>query len=219
MDGSRCSIRRCRFRRGHPEHRHRRRGFGRRGQGHPGLCRSVEALKHLNMHPLFFVMITVAICAGAAAPPPAAWAWPLTPLKDTYAALGATMPQVHRIAAIAARYAGHSAPSGRADHAAGYLQDDPQGSLFRHHGDPDHHSLHRLLPVHRPVCHGPLLIYPLGRTETNPNRLQRSGAPQGAGSFYLWEKFRHILRWEGHILACVDLIGRRGEHAREAGEP
>ena len=40
-------------------------GFGGVVKGTQGFADLVEALKHLNMHPLFFVMITVAICAGA----------------------------------------------------------------------------------------------------------------------------------------------------------
>ena len=67
-----------------------------------GAADSVEALKHLNMHPLFFVMITVAICAGACGSASGGMGVAFDALKDTYAALGATMPQVHRIAAIAA---------------------------------------------------------------------------------------------------------------------
>lgn len=54
------------------------------------------------MHPLFFVMITVAICAGACGSASGGMGVAFDALKDTYAALGATMPQVHRIAAIAA---------------------------------------------------------------------------------------------------------------------
>lgn len=77
-------------------------GFGGVVKGTQGFADLVEALKHLNMHPLFFVMITVAICAGACGSASGGMGVAFDALKDTYTALGATMPQVHRIAAIAA---------------------------------------------------------------------------------------------------------------------
>lgn len=77
-------------------------GFGGVVKGTQGFADLVEALKHLNMHPLFFVMITVAICAGACGSASGGMGVAFNALKDVYAALGANFEYVHRIGAIAA---------------------------------------------------------------------------------------------------------------------
>lgn len=77
-------------------------GFGGVVKNTSGFADLVNALKGLNMSPLIFVMITVAICAGACGSASGGMGVAFNALKDTYAALGASMPHVHRIAAIAA---------------------------------------------------------------------------------------------------------------------
>ena len=54
------------------------------------------------MVPLFFVMITVAICAGACGSASGGMGVAFNALTDTYVKLGVSLQQVHRIAAIAA---------------------------------------------------------------------------------------------------------------------
>lgn len=77
-------------------------GFGGVVQNTQGFADLVESLKTLDMHPLFFVMITVAVCAGACGSASGGMGVAFNALKDTYVALGAKLPYVHRIGAIAA---------------------------------------------------------------------------------------------------------------------
>jgi len=77
-------------------------GFGGVVKNTSGFADLVTALKSWNMSPLFFVMITVAICAGACGSASGGMGVAFGALKDTYISLGASMPHVHRIAAIAA---------------------------------------------------------------------------------------------------------------------
>lgn len=77
-------------------------GFGGVVKNTQGFTDLVEALKSWNMHPLFFVMVTVAICAGACGSASGGMGVAFSALKDTYIALGAKLPYVHRISAIAA---------------------------------------------------------------------------------------------------------------------
>jgi len=77
-------------------------GFGGVVKNTQGFADLVANLKNLNMSPLLFVMITVAICAGACGSASGGMGVAFGALKDTYIALGASMPYVHRIAAIAA---------------------------------------------------------------------------------------------------------------------
>ncbi|MPM23661.1 hypothetical protein SDC9_70135 [bioreactor metagenome] len=77
-------------------------GFGGVVKNTQGFADLVANLKNLNMSPLFFVMITVAICAGACGSASGGMGVAFGALKDTYVALGASMPYVHRISAIAA---------------------------------------------------------------------------------------------------------------------
>lgn len=77
-------------------------GFGGIVQKTSGFSDLVEALKGWNMHPLLFVMLTVAICAGACGSASGGMGVAFDALKDTYISIGAKMPYVHRISAIAA---------------------------------------------------------------------------------------------------------------------
>lgn len=77
-------------------------GFGGVVQNTKGFSDLVESLKTMDMNPLVFVMITVAICAGACGSASGGMGVAFNALKDTYIALGAKLPYVHRIGAIAA---------------------------------------------------------------------------------------------------------------------
>lgn len=77
-------------------------GFGGVVKNTQGFADLVEALKSWNMSPLLFVMVTVAICAGACGSASGGMGVAFSALKDTYIALGAKLPYVHRISAIAA---------------------------------------------------------------------------------------------------------------------
>ena len=59
-------------------------------------------VQNLDMNPLIFVMITVAVCAGACGSASGGMGVAFNALKDVYAALGANFEYVHRIGAIAA---------------------------------------------------------------------------------------------------------------------
>lgn len=76
-------------------------GFGGVVKNTQGFADLVEALKGLNMNPLVFVMITVAICAGACGSASGGMGVAFSALKDTYVAMGINLAHVHRIAAIA----------------------------------------------------------------------------------------------------------------------
>lgn len=77
-------------------------GFGGVVKQTQGFTDLVEVLKTLNMPALVFVMITVAICAGACGSASGGMGVAFNALTDTYIALGANLEHVHRIAAIAA---------------------------------------------------------------------------------------------------------------------
>ena len=77
-------------------------GFGGVVKNTQGFQDLVNGLQTLDMNPLFFVMITVAVCAGACGSASGGMGVAFNALKDTYIALGAKMPYVHRIGAIAA---------------------------------------------------------------------------------------------------------------------
>lgn len=77
-------------------------GFGGVVKNTQGFTDLVASLKNLHMHPLFFVMITVAVCAGVCGSASGGMGVAFDALKKTYIALGVPMPYVHRIAAIAA---------------------------------------------------------------------------------------------------------------------
>ena len=77
-------------------------GFGGVVQNTQGFTDLVAALKGMSMSPLVFVMITVAVCAGACGSASGGMGVAFNALTDTYLALGAKLPYVHRIAAIAA---------------------------------------------------------------------------------------------------------------------
>lgn len=78
-------------------------GFGGVVKNTQGFTDLVAALQNLHMNPLIFVMITVAVCAGACGSASGGMGVAFNALKDVYAALpGVTMDEVHRIGAIAA---------------------------------------------------------------------------------------------------------------------
>ena len=77
-------------------------GFGGVVKQTQGFADLVEALKTFNMPALVFVMITVAICAGACGSASGGMGVAFNALTDTYLELGANLEHVHRIAAIAA---------------------------------------------------------------------------------------------------------------------
>lgn len=77
-------------------------GFGGVVQHTQGFQNLVEMLKGLNMSPLLFVMITVAICAGACGSASGGMGVAFQSLTQTYLGLGASLEHIHRIAAIAA---------------------------------------------------------------------------------------------------------------------
>lgn len=77
-------------------------GFGGVVQNTKGFSDLVESLTHMNMNPLIFVMITVAVCAGACGSASGGMGVAFGALKDVYIQMGAKLPYVHRIGAIAA---------------------------------------------------------------------------------------------------------------------
>lgn len=77
-------------------------GFGGVVKNTQGFADLVEVLKTLNMPALVFVMITVAICAGACGSASGGMGVAFNALTDTYIELGASLEHVHRIATIAA---------------------------------------------------------------------------------------------------------------------
>lgn len=68
----------------------------------PGFAKIIEGLKNYNLPPLLFVAITVAIAAGAAGSASGGLGAAFEALKSTYIAMGVSMENVHRVAAIAA---------------------------------------------------------------------------------------------------------------------
>lgn len=77
-------------------------GFGGVVKNTQGFTDLVASLKNLDMNPLLFVMITVAVCAGACGSASGGMGVAFNALKDTYVSLGVPLPYVHRIGAIAA---------------------------------------------------------------------------------------------------------------------
>ena len=77
-------------------------GFGGVVKQTQGFADLVAMLKTFNMPALVFVMITVAICAGACGSASGGMGVAFNALTETYLELGANLEHVHRIAAIAA---------------------------------------------------------------------------------------------------------------------
>ncbi len=77
-------------------------GFGGVVKQTQGFTDLVAALKTFNMPALVFVMVTVAICAGACGSASGGMGVAFNALTDTYLDLGAELVDIHRIAAIAA---------------------------------------------------------------------------------------------------------------------
>lgn len=76
-------------------------GFGGVVKNTQGFEDLVVALKGLNMNPLVFVLITVAVCAGACGSASGGLGVAFSALKDTYISMGLNLAHVHRISAIA----------------------------------------------------------------------------------------------------------------------
>jgi H+/gluconate symporter-like permease len=76
-------------------------GFGGVVQQTQGFKDLIAALQTLDMPPLYFVFITVAVAAGACGSASGGLGVAFNALKDTYIKIGAQLPYVHRIAAIA----------------------------------------------------------------------------------------------------------------------
>lgn len=68
----------------------------------PGFTYLIDGLKDLNMPPLLFVAVTVAVAAGAAGSASGGLGIAFAALKDTFLALGIPLPWIHRISVIAA---------------------------------------------------------------------------------------------------------------------
>lgn len=77
-------------------------GFGGVVQNTSGFADLVAMLKNLHMPPLVFVMITVAVCAGACGSASGGMGVAFNALKNTYMEMGINFQYVHRISAIAA---------------------------------------------------------------------------------------------------------------------
>lgn len=77
-------------------------GFGGVVKATQGFTDLVALLKTFNMPSLVFVMVTVAICAGACGSASGGMGVAFNALTETYIELGANLEHVHRIAAIAA---------------------------------------------------------------------------------------------------------------------
>lgn len=77
-------------------------GFGGVIKNTEAFANLVEILKGLHMPSLVFVMITVAVCAGACGSASGGMGVAFNALTSTYVSLGAKLEYIHRIAAIAA---------------------------------------------------------------------------------------------------------------------
>lgn len=67
----------------------------------PGFDKIIASLKNINMSPMLFVAITVAISAGAAGSASGGLGIAFEALKDTFIAMGINLEYVHRIVVIA----------------------------------------------------------------------------------------------------------------------
>jgi H+/gluconate symporter-like permease len=77
-------------------------GFGSIAQNTQGFKDLVAGLLKLNISPLIFVMITVAVCAGACGSASGGMSVAFNALTDTFKSLNIPLAYVHRIGAIAA---------------------------------------------------------------------------------------------------------------------
>lgn len=77
-------------------------GFGGVVSETQGFSDLVTALKGIDMNPLLYVMITVAVCAGACGSASGGMGVAFNALTSTYQQLGVPLEYVHRISAIAA---------------------------------------------------------------------------------------------------------------------
>jgi H+/gluconate symporter-like permease len=76
-------------------------GFGGVVQQTQGFADLIAWLRTIQMHPLTFVFFTVAVAAGACGSASGGLGVAFNALKETYIQIGAQLPYVHRIAAIA----------------------------------------------------------------------------------------------------------------------
>jgi H+/gluconate symporter-like permease len=77
-------------------------GFGGVVQNTQGFADLVAKLQGFSTSPLIFVMLSVAICAGACGSASGGMGVAFNALTDTFKAMGANLQQVHRVSAIAA---------------------------------------------------------------------------------------------------------------------
>ncbi|MDR1378951.1 MAG: hypothetical protein LBJ36_07850 [Synergistaceae bacterium] len=117
-------------------------GFGGVVQQTQGFKDLITWLQSIQMDPLYFVFFTVAVAAGACGSASGGLGVAFNALKNTYIEMGAQLPYVHRIAAIA-WHPGQPSPPGRTDHLVGHLQVEPQRGLLGHLHHPNYHPHHR----------------------------------------------------------------------------
>lgn len=77
-------------------------GFGGVAKNTKGFQIAVESLLNINMHPLVYVAVAVAICSGLAGSASGGIGISFDALKDTFIALSIPLEYVHRIAVISA---------------------------------------------------------------------------------------------------------------------
>lgn len=77
-------------------------GFGGVAQNTEGFRIIVDAVLHMNISPLIFVAVAVAVCAGMCGSASGGMGVAFNALKDTFVALGVNLEYVHRIGVIAA---------------------------------------------------------------------------------------------------------------------
>jgi len=77
-------------------------GFGGVAQNTEGFRIIVDAVLHMNISPLIFVAVAVAVCAGMCGSASGGMGVAFNALKDTFVSLGINLEYVHRIGVIAA---------------------------------------------------------------------------------------------------------------------
>lgn len=77
-------------------------GFGGVAQNTEGFRIIVDAVLHMNISPLIFVAVAVAVCAGMCGSASGGMGVAFNALKDTFVSLGVNLEYVHRIGVIAA---------------------------------------------------------------------------------------------------------------------
>lgn len=77
-------------------------GYGGVAQHTVGFQKIVDGVLNMNIHPLVFVAIAVAVCAGMCGSASGGMGIAFGALKDTFVSMGVNLEYVHRISAIAA---------------------------------------------------------------------------------------------------------------------